>query len=181
MSLNLQMDSQNSDRLEAPNSRHHELVYCPKTGKRSMCLVLQLKPEEVAPGLQNDVRSRLLANHRMPAYRLRALTHIRAIPGLVGGQDSCTAYLVQDLLPRPVIHQAVASLHPLPPPPSSLATQNRFVTAYFLHLALSIATQYERNLSDSGNALQVSSADCWLLALHSSRKDVIDQHESLPP
>lgn len=78
-------------------------------------------------GPDSDVRSRLLANHRMPAYRHRALTRLQAEEGLeAGGEHSRTAHLTEDLLAPAAVHSAVAQFHPLAPPLSpSSATQGR--------------------------------------------------------
>lgn len=88
---------------------------------------LQLQPKDLPLDVENDIRSRILANHRMPAYRHRALTRIRAIVGLgPGGEHSCTAHLTEDLLPRAIVHSAVANFKPLLPPPLlSGTTPNR--------------------------------------------------------
>lgn len=88
---------------------------------------MQVKPRDGSLSVQKDVRSRLLANHRMPAYRARAVARIKAGTGLeAGGEHSRTAHLTEDLLPRAVVYSAVAQFFPLPPPqtPAS-ANQNR--------------------------------------------------------
>ena len=90
----------------------------------------QLRPKDLPPGVENDVRSRLLANHRMPAYRHRALTRIRALTGLgPGGELSRTAHLTEELLPRSLVYSATAKFYPMQPPPAANATaQNRSAT-----------------------------------------------------
>ena len=47
-----------------------------------------------------------------------------------GGEHSCTAHLTKDLLPRAIVHSAVANFKPLlPPSPPSGTAPNRSYSA----------------------------------------------------
>ena len=89
---------------------------------------METLPDLPAPFPTNDVRSRLLANHRMPAYRLRALAHCRATPDMPAPHPgSSSAYLSEEVLPRVVLHRAVADLQPLAPSDPAEGSQSRQV------------------------------------------------------
>lgn len=87
-----------------------------------------------------DLRSRILANHRLPAYRVRAWAHCKAAagPDELRHEDAATS-LIEDLLPRIDVRTATADFPPMPPLEGNGATTNRCHCSTFLWLLFALS------------------------------------------